>query len=45
VAAQAHLKPEDDEDIVQFCVENEYEDDDENENDAYEILNPAHPRS
>ena len=26
-----------------FCVENEYEDDDEN--DAYEFVNPTRPRS
>ena len=34
---------EDGEDVTQFCVENEYEDDDEN--DAYEIVNPTRPRS
>jgi hypothetical protein len=34
---------EDGEEVTQFCVENEYEDDDEN--DAYEIVNPTRPRS
>jgi hypothetical protein len=37
-----HLR-EDGEEAAQFCVENEYEDDDEN--DAYEIVNPTRPRS
>jgi hypothetical protein len=34
---------EDGEVAAQFCVENEYEDDDEN--NAYGIVNPTHPRS
>ncbi len=34
---------EDNEEAAQFCVENEYEDDDEN--DAYEIVNLTRPRS
>jgi hypothetical protein len=34
---------EDGEEAAQFCVENEYEDDDEN--DAYGIVNPTRPRS
>ena len=34
---------EDGEEVGQFCVENEYEDDDEN--DAYEIVNPTRPRA
>ena len=33
---------EDGEEAAQFCVENEYEDDDEN--DAYGIVNPTRPR-
>ncbi len=34
---------EDGEEVTQFCVENEYEDDDAN--DASEIVNPTRPRS
>ena len=34
-----HLS-EDGEETAQFCVENEYDD----ENDAYEIVNPTRPR-
>jgi len=34
---------EDGEEVTQFCVENEYEDDDEN--DSYKIVNPTRPRS
>ena len=33
---------EDGEEVGQCCVEDEYEDDDEN--DAYEIVNPTRPR-
>ena len=33
---------EDGEEAVQFCVENEYEDNDEN--NAYRIVNPTRPR-
>jgi hypothetical protein len=34
---------EDSEEAAQFCVE--YEDEDDDENDAYEIVNPTRPRS
>jgi hypothetical protein len=41
VAVFYHLT-EDGEEAAQFWVDNQYEDDDEN--DAYEIVNPARPR-
>lgn len=34
-------RKKDGEEATQFCVENDYEDD---ENDAYEIVNPTRPR-
>ena len=37
-----YLLTEDGKESTQFCVENEYEDDDAN--DAYEIVNPTRPR-
>ncbi len=37
-----YLLTKDAKEFTQFCVENEYEDDDAN--DAYEIVNPTRPR-